>query len=141
MVLVNIKETVSRGVLFPPKPIWEDIEFNHLCHENGLLVYRCDRFFHEKLNMQLLPASPVVPAWLEWNENIPLVRPNAQPETFDLHGALKTQLNGRSSDIWIGPHLMVGQATKVQIPGEPELSLRSEVAIFILPPSTETYLR
>eukprot|EP01034_Spumella_vulgaris_P045625 gene45625-56849_t len=36
--LLNVKETVRRGLFFPSRPIWEDIEFNNLLEENELVV-------------------------------------------------------------------------------------------------------
>eukprot|EP00961_Rhodomonas_salina_P298413 3938053-Rhodomonas_salina.1 len=47
--LLNVKATIENGVLYPPKMIWEDIEFNQLCEEKGLAIARYDRFFHNKL--------------------------------------------------------------------------------------------
>ena len=51
-VLLNAAETVRRGVLYPPKPFWEDVEFNRLCEERGLAVLKCNRLFHFKKNLQ-----------------------------------------------------------------------------------------
>eukprot|EP00961_Rhodomonas_salina_P225250 3045401-Rhodomonas_salina.1 len=52
MYLLNVEETVARGVYYAPKPFWEDITFNQLCEENCMAVLKCNRFFHCKWNSQ-----------------------------------------------------------------------------------------
>eukprot|EP00960_Hanusia_phi_P046212 757695-Hanusia_phi.AAC.3 len=46
--LLNVRSTIAKGVLFPPKRIWEDVDFNALCEEQGLAVLKVNRFFHCK---------------------------------------------------------------------------------------------
>jgi hypothetical protein len=46
--LLNVEATVSKGLYFPARPIWEDIEFNNLLDERGLLVCKLQVFAHEK---------------------------------------------------------------------------------------------
>jgi hypothetical protein len=46
--LLNVEATVSRGLYFPARPIWEDIEFNNLLDEHRLLVCKLQVFAHEK---------------------------------------------------------------------------------------------
>ena len=36
--LLNVKETLENGVLYPAKLIWQDIAFLHLVTEAGLVV-------------------------------------------------------------------------------------------------------
>jgi hypothetical protein len=36
--LLNVKATLDRGVLYPAKAIWEDIEFLHMVNEANLVV-------------------------------------------------------------------------------------------------------
>ena len=47
--LLNVKATTDRGLYFPCRPIWEDIEFNNLLDENNLMVCKMQVFAHEKL--------------------------------------------------------------------------------------------
>lgn len=49
---LNVKSTVERGVLYPPKTYWEDIVFNQLCEEKRMAVLKHGRFFHAKRNLQ-----------------------------------------------------------------------------------------
>jgi hypothetical protein len=46
--LLNVEATVRKGLYFPARPIWEDIEFNNLLDERGLLVCKLQVFAHEK---------------------------------------------------------------------------------------------
>lgn len=46
--LLNVRETVRRGILFPSRPIWEDVEFNNLLDENGLVACKMQMFAHCK---------------------------------------------------------------------------------------------
>eukprot|EP00953_Heterococcus_sp_UTEX-ZZ885_P011365 6577-Heterococcus_DN1.PRE.7 len=54
-ILLNVKATVERGALYPCKQYMEDIEFNHIVDERGLIVGKCQRFCHTKSNLQLKP--------------------------------------------------------------------------------------
>ena len=40
--LLNVSATVERGAYYPPKPFWEDIEFNQICEEKGLSVVKAN---------------------------------------------------------------------------------------------------
>ncbi|EKX34931.1 hypothetical protein GUITHDRAFT_146844 [Guillardia theta CCMP2712] len=51
--LLNVKSTIGKGVLFPPKKVWEDVDFNNLCEEAGLAVLKVNRFFHHKQHRSL----------------------------------------------------------------------------------------
>eukprot|EP01041_Mallomonas_annulata_P001358 gene1358-2629_t len=46
--LLNIKDTVANGCFFPCRPIWEDIEFNQLLDEKGLVVCKMQMYSHSK---------------------------------------------------------------------------------------------
>lgn len=52
--LLNVNSTVSRGALYPMKRFWEDIEFNHIVDEKGLVVCMFRKFSHSKKNLQPL---------------------------------------------------------------------------------------
>jgi len=49
---LNVKSTVERGVLYPPKTFWEDLAFNQMCEEKDMVVLKVRRFFHLKKNLQ-----------------------------------------------------------------------------------------
>ena len=83
--LLNVESTVSKGALYPMKRYWEDIEFNHIVEEKGLLVCVFRKFSHSKKNLQPVQtrqqqtAPPAPPA--------PLARrppPEFQHEEIDL---------------------------------------------------------
>ena len=57
-VLLNVSSTIKLGVLYPPKPFWEDIDFNNLCEERCLVVLKCNRFYHVKKNLQNIMRCP-----------------------------------------------------------------------------------
>jgi len=65
--LFNVAGTVERGLLYPVKPVMEDIHFNQLCEESEMAVLRCNRFFHSKKNLSHRNTSSVefVPKSLE----------------------------------------------------------------------------
>ena len=52
--LINIdacfKNESGRMVLFPPRPVWEDVEFNFLARDAGLLIVKYARIVHLKRN-------------------------------------------------------------------------------------------
>ncbi|GBG30820.1 GREB1-like protein [Hondaea fermentalgiana] len=52
-IYLNVKSTVKKGVFFPVKTFWEDVEFNHLVDEAGLVCLKVNRFFHHKKNLKL----------------------------------------------------------------------------------------
>lgn len=45
-VLLNVRDTVAAGVLYPPKKFWQDIEFNHLLEESNFIVLKVRTFMH-----------------------------------------------------------------------------------------------
>lgn len=47
-LFINIKSTCNKGVYFPPKDIWEEIDFNRFCHNNQLACFKCNLFFYSK---------------------------------------------------------------------------------------------
>jgi hypothetical protein len=67
--LFNVAGTVERGLLYPVKPVMEDIHFNQLCEESKMAVLRCNRFFHSKKNLSQLNTSSV-PKSLEPPESL-----------------------------------------------------------------------
>lgn len=57
--LLNVNSTVSKKALYPMKMLWEDIEFNHIVDEQGLVVCMFRKFSHSKKNLQpLQPRRP-----------------------------------------------------------------------------------
>ncbi|CAN0092916.1 unnamed protein product, partial [Ectocarpus fasciculatus] len=57
--LLNVASTVSKGAWYPMKRFWEDIEFNHIVDEKGLVVCMFRKFSHSKKNLQ--PIRPTRP--------------------------------------------------------------------------------
>lgn len=61
--LLNVDSTVSKQAFYPMKRFWEDIEFNHVVDEKGLMVCMFRKFSHSKKNLQPLqtrrpPSGP-----------------------------------------------------------------------------------
>ncbi|GBG34091.1 GREB1-like protein [Hondaea fermentalgiana] len=52
-IYLNVTSTVNAEVFFPVKTFWEDVEFNHLVDEAGLVCLKVNRFFHHKKNLKL----------------------------------------------------------------------------------------
>jgi hypothetical protein len=50
MVLMNIRATMEKKLFYPVRQFSEDLEFNYLCHENGLKVLKTNAFLHVKPN-------------------------------------------------------------------------------------------
>jgi hypothetical protein len=50
-ILLNVKKTVAEKIYYPMKPVWEDIEFAHMCMEKKLLVLKSNTLFHQKKNL------------------------------------------------------------------------------------------
>ncbi|CAM9617174.1 unnamed protein product [Ectocarpus sp. 12 AP-2014] len=60
--LLNVASTVSKGAWYPMKRFWEDIEFNHIIDEKGLVVCKFRKFSHSKKNLQpIQPRQPRPP--------------------------------------------------------------------------------
>src|SRR5690606_1478755 len=59
--LLNVKDTVSKGLFFPARPIWEDIEFNNLLDEHGLVVCKMQLYTHFK-PIRVTPTNQVTAA-------------------------------------------------------------------------------
>ena len=55
MFLLNVKLTINKSVLYPPRSHWEDVDFNELAERKGLAVIKCNTIFHCKINFQKLP--------------------------------------------------------------------------------------
>eukprot|EP00903_Cladosiphon_okamuranus_P012871 g12021.t1 len=61
--LLNVDSTVTRQAFYPIKRFWEDVEFNHVVDEKGLVVCMFRKFSHSKKNLQRLqtrrpPSGP-----------------------------------------------------------------------------------
>lgn len=54
--LLNVDSTVLNKAMYPMKRYWQDIEFNHIVDEKGLLVCMFRKFSHSKKNLQ--PIQP-----------------------------------------------------------------------------------
>eukprot|EP00953_Heterococcus_sp_UTEX-ZZ885_P004470 2922-Heterococcus_DN1.PRE.4 len=69
LVLLNVKATVDRRAIYSGKQYMEDTEFNHNVDESGLIVAKCERFFHTKSNMRTASTAcltvQVIPISLE----------------------------------------------------------------------------
>ena len=59
--LLNVKETLRKGVLYPAKPIWEDIEFLHMVSESNLAVCKFNKYIHMKKHLRTPPPPPPPP--------------------------------------------------------------------------------
>ncbi len=62
--LLNVDSTAREQAFYPMKRFWEDIEFNHVVDEKGLVVCMFRKFSHSKKNLQPIqtrrpPAGPV----------------------------------------------------------------------------------
>jgi hypothetical protein len=51
-ILLNVRDTVDAGVLYSPKPAWEDVDFAFDLMDKGFEVIKVNRWFHSKVNMQ-----------------------------------------------------------------------------------------
>ena len=81
--LLNVAKTWEKGLLFPCRPIWEDIEFNNFLDENGLMVCKMQVFSHEKpLRRQPEPQPPLLSpsdSMAQWlNQNFKLFPSNCK---------------------------------------------------------------
>lgn len=59
--LMNVASTSSKNAWYPMKKLWQDIEFNHIVDEQGLVVCMFRKFSHSKKNLQPIRQSPAVP--------------------------------------------------------------------------------
>lgn len=50
--LLNVNSTVAKQAWYPIKMYWQDIEFNHVVDEKGLVVCKYRKFSHSKKNLQ-----------------------------------------------------------------------------------------
>ncbi|CBJ31706.1 conserved unknown protein [Ectocarpus siliculosus] len=50
--LLNVRSTVKQRAYYPMKRYWEDVEFNHIVDEKGLVVCMFRKFSHSKKNLQ-----------------------------------------------------------------------------------------
>lgn len=57
--LLNVRSTVTQKAFYPIKIYWEDVEFNHIADEKGLVVCMFRKFSHCKKNLQ--PHHPQPP--------------------------------------------------------------------------------
>ena len=66
--LLNVKETLARGLLYPAKKVWEDIEFLHMVDESDLVICKFNKYIHDKRYdrppMPLPPPPPTPPLQL-----------------------------------------------------------------------------
>lgn len=56
--LLNVSSTLGAGVLYPAKPIWEDIEFMHMVSDAGLAVCKFNKYIHMKKHLRTPPPPP-----------------------------------------------------------------------------------
>jgi len=59
--LLNVKETIDKGVMYPAKPIWEDIEFLHMVTEADLAICRFNKYILKKKHRREHEAPPPPP--------------------------------------------------------------------------------
>ena len=58
--MLNVKVTVELGVFYPAKKFWQDIEFNHMLEDAGLVVLKVRTLMHGaasqlRVNNQVTP--------------------------------------------------------------------------------------
>ena len=68
-VLLNVKSTVEKRVLYRPWPCWEDLRFNDDCDKEGLWVVKCNRFLFHKVQYSDWINSLVLPSIFQWTED------------------------------------------------------------------------
>ena len=68
-VLLNVKSTVEKRVLYRPWPCWEDLRFNDDCDKEGLWVVKCNRFLFHKVQYNDWINSLVLPGIFQWTED------------------------------------------------------------------------
>ena len=68
-VLLNVKSTVEKRVLYRPWPCWEDLRFNDDCDKEGLWVVKCNRFRFHKVQYNDWINSLVLPGIFQWTED------------------------------------------------------------------------
>ena len=68
-VLLNVKSTVEKRVLYRPWPCWEDLRFNDDCDKEGLWVVKCNRFHFHKVQYNDWINSLVLPGIFQWTED------------------------------------------------------------------------
>ena len=68
-VLLNVKSTVEKRVLYRPWPCWEDLRFNDDCDIEGLWVVKCNRFRFHKVQYSDWINSLVLPGIFQWTED------------------------------------------------------------------------
>ena len=64
-VLINVKLTVRLGIFYPAKKFWQDIEFNHMLEEEGLVVMKCRTFMHGTARTPSSTAPVAAPPLLQ----------------------------------------------------------------------------
>ena len=69
VVLLNVKSTVEKRVLYRPWPCWEDLRFNDDCDKEGLWVVKCNRFRFHKVQYSDWINSLVLPGIFRWTED------------------------------------------------------------------------
>ena len=90
-VLLNVKSTVEKRVLYRPWPCWEDLRFNDDCDKEGLWVVKCNRFRFHKVQYSDWINS-LVPPIFQWTEDTKVEKPllgSEQPIDFEENVILK----------------------------------------------------
>ena len=68
-VLLNVKSTVKKGVLYRPWPCWEDLRFNDDCDKAGLWVVKCNRYSFLKVQYKDWINNLGPPKIFEWRDS------------------------------------------------------------------------
>ena len=50
--MINVKLTVRLGIFYPAKKFWQDIEFNHMLDDAGLVVLKVRTFMHGETRLR-----------------------------------------------------------------------------------------
>ena len=81
MFLLNVKATVASGLYYLPRLVHEDIHFNFEAHNRGLIILKCNRFFHLKVDLQARRTIP---------RSIGLITPSLAPLIECVHPVTDT---------------------------------------------------
>ena len=68
-ILLNVKSTVEKRVLYRLWPCWEDLRFNDDCDKEGLWVVKCNRFRFYKVEYGDWINSHVLRGIFQWTED------------------------------------------------------------------------
>jgi hypothetical protein len=121
--LMNVEDTVAKGLFYPAKPVWEDVEFLNLLDENGMNCCKIRKFTHLKQQRH----EYGFPAWIantyKYSVNdVRVVYPYSEREEEDRENVdvMKQQVANRGSSCSDG-----GNSISIIFINPPKSALRS----------------